>query len=343
MSTKAAAKQEQDVKYVGVDDGHYSIKVVGEDGVCISKPSRAQHGKQLASIMTLGSSEAFYTVKDNGETFTVSDYLPNPEDTRFNGFYTSTLDLVLIHHALRAAGFGGKPVKIATGLPVNSFFLGNTELNKKLIAAKQKNLGREVECGTRPVAMVVSNTVVAEAIAAYFDSLLDMDGKPTELFDEFKNSTVGVIDIGGRTTDCAVILPGADSIDVSRTGSTDIGVLNMYDAVHARIKAQEDLDLPLNKIEKVVKTKKLMAGGEEIDMTEIVEDETNKLAEKILSAIYPKIGTGRDLEYILIVGGGAYVLKNHLKAAFKHAIIPEKPEFANARGMLKAGKYVYKK
>jgi len=345
MSTKTEVKQDDKdvVKYVGVDDGHFSIKVVGEDGVCVSRPSRAQHGKQLASITTFGNSEVFYTVKDNDETFTVSDYLPNPEDTRFSGFHTSALNLVLIHHALRAAGFGGKSVKIATGLPVNAFFLGNTELNKTLIAAKQKNLGREVTCGSRPVAKVVSNTVVAEAIAAYFDSMLDMDGKPTDLFDEFKTSTVGVIDIGGRTTDCAVILPEADSIDMARTGSADIGVLNMYDAIHARIRAQEDLDLPLNKIEKIVKTKKLRAGGEEIDMTEIVDDETNKLAEKILSAIYPKIGNGRDLEYILIVGGGAYVLKNHLKKAFKHAIVPEQPEFANARGMLKAGKYVYKK
>lgn len=347
MNTKVEAKQEQpakqNVKYAGVDDGHYSIKVVDEDGNCITRPSRAQHGKQLASITTLGSSESFYTVKDNNETFTVSDYLPNPEDTRFSGFHTSALNLVLIHHALRAAGFGGQSVRIATGLPVNAYFLGNTELNKTLITAKQKNLGREVECGSHAVAKIASNTVIAEAIAAYFDSMFDMQGRHTDLYDEFKSSTVGVIDIGGRTTDCAVILPGAEAIDMARTGSSDIGVLNMYDAIHARIKAQEDLDLPLNKLEKLVRTKKLRAGGEEIDVKNIVDDEINKLAEKILSAIYPKIGNGRDLEYILIVGGGAYILKNHLQAQFKHAITPEQPEFSNARGMLKAAKYIYKR
>lgn len=327
-------------KIVGVDDGHYAIKVVDEEGRCFSEPSRAQHGKQVAAMIGQSNSEVFYTVKDTDEVFTVGPFLPNPEDTRFNGFPTSSLNLVLVHNALRAAGFGGQQVKIASGLPVNAYFLGNTEQNKVLIEAKQKNLSRPVECGIHAVATIAENVVVAEAIAAYFDSMIDMNGKPTEYYEEFKSSTVGVIDIGGKTTDCAVILPGANAIDMKRTGSSDIGVLTMYDAINARIKAKEDFELPPNKLEKLVRTKTLVAGGEKIDVSDIVEDEMKKLAEKIFSAIHPKIGSGRDLEYILIVGGGALLLKDYMKAHFKHALIPERPEFANARGMLKAAKYV---
>lgn len=334
------------VKFVGVDDGHYAVKVVDEQGKCTSVPSRAQHGKKLASMTGMAGksdSEAFYTVVDKEETFTVSKYLSNPEDTRFSGFPTSALDLVLVHHGLRTAGFAGEKVKIATGLPVDAYFLGDTEQNTVLIEAKRKNLARQVQCGSHAVANITDNVVVAEAIAAYFDTMLDLEGEPTEYYEDFRNSTVGVIDIGGKTTDCAVILPGADSIDMQRTGSSDIGVLSMYDAINARIKAKEDFELTPNKIETMIRTKTLRAGGEEIDVTDLVNDELKKLSEKIFSAIHPKIGKGRDLEHILIVGGGAHLLKSYMKTHYKHAIIPKLPEFANARGMLKAVKYIYSK
>lgn len=38
---------------------------------------------------------------------------------------------------------------------------------------------------------------------------------------------------------------------------------------------------------------------------------------------------------MILVGGGAALMSNCLKEAFPHLLVPTRPEFSNARGMLK--------
>jgi len=53
-----------------------------------------------------------------------------------------------------------------------------------------------------------------------------------------------------------------------------------------------------------------------------------------------KIGSGMDLDFILLVGGGTIVLREQLTRHFPNCRIPEHAEYANAMGMLKIAKYV---
>ncbi|WP_240533981.1 hypothetical protein [Aeromonas veronii] len=63
-----------------------------------------------------GRNGGFYQTEEGG-AYTVNEHLQNYEDTRFKEYPKSALNRVLVHHALRQAGFGGKNVVIATGLP----------------------------------------------------------------------------------------------------------------------------------------------------------------------------------------------------------------------------------
>lgn len=327
--------------YVGVDDGHYAIKIITETGAMFSIPSRARSGRHLISWQDQEENDSFYQTEE-GNSYTVNANLQNHEDTRFKEFPKSALNLVLVHHALQQAGFGGKDVVITTGLPVSYYYLANGRKDDALIAAKVANLRKTVTCGSKPVANIIKNMVATEAIAAYFDQLMDMDGSPSDDYEKLGESMVGVIDIGGKTTDCAVVYPGGEQVDPDRSGSSDTGVLLLNDAVESRLRTSYDLDnIPPRMIEDAIRKGVVGIAGEKMDVREMVTLEKERLAEQIMSGVRTKIGSGKDLDSVLFVGGGAIVMRDQLSKHFPHSRFPAHPEYANARGMFKIAKYVF--
>lgn len=325
--------------FLGVDDGHYAIKIVSETGETFSVPSRGALGKHVIAVR--GDDDGVFYDTEEGETFTVSENLPKYEDTRFNDYPKSRLNRVLVHDALRRAGYGGRRVRIATGLPVSYYYLPSGEKNQLLIDAKTDNLRKQVTCGDRPLATVVENIVTPEAVASFVDQLMDMDGTPSDDYDELSSAAIGVIDIGGKTTDCAVVLPGM-MVDSNRSGSNDVGVLALSDAVGAKLRAQHSLDtaLPASMIERALQTGKIRLYGKDMDVSDLVNEEKERLAGQIMNAVRTKVGSGVDLEQVLFVGGGAIVLREQLLKHYPHARVPNQPEFANARGMFKFAKHI---
>lgn len=329
--------------YVGVDDGHYAVKVATESGACFSIPSRCKTGKHLISWDTRGDEGdgGIYTTVDEGLTFTAHSHLQDCDDTRFRDFPLSPLNRVLVHHALRRAGFGGKEVNIVTGLPMSYYYVG-AQPNTALIDGKQENLAKQLTCESGVCAKIVSNGVTSEAIAAYFDQLINLDGTKSEVYDEFHNAHVGVIDVGGKTTDCAVILPGSSDVDPVRSGSGDVGILKLNDVVEAELRTKFGFDnVPTRVLESAISTGKIKVYGQEQDVRALVSRAKEVLAESILSQVRAKIGTGKDLDLILFVGGGSIVMRDQLASKFPHCRFPENPEFANSRGMLKIAKYIF--
>ncbi len=325
--------------FIGVDDGHYAIKIVAETGETFSVPSRGAIGKHLITLK--GEDEGIFYDTEEGQTFTVSEFLPRFEDTRFLEYPRSQLNRVLVHDALRRAGYGGRNVRITTGLPVSYYYMPNGEKNQALIDSKVANLRKLVKCGDLPLAKIIENTVTTEAVASFVDQLMDIDGSPSDDYEELTQVPVGVIDVGGKTTDCAVLLPGM-MVDSSRSGSNDVGVLMLVEAVSAKLRAHLDLDtaLPTSAIERALRTGTVKIYGKEQSVKEIVDEEKERLADQIMSAVRTKVGSGVDLDHVLFVGGGAIVLREQLLKHYPHARVPEQPEFANARGMLKFAKHV---
>lgn len=324
--------------YVGVDDGHWGIKLYTEDGQMLTIPSRARSGRHVISLGDSDDSD-FYTLED-GSTFTVNPYLTQFEDTRFKEYPKSGLNAVLVHHALYKAGFGGQDVAIETGLPVAHYYLADGSKDQVLIDAKRANLKRGVTRSGQALANIVKAGVTTEAIAAYIDLLIDDDGNPSQHADELQQSTSGFIDIGGRTTDSVVMLPGQQVV-TERSGSSDVGVLQLNEAVASKLRTKFDLDqVPPIMVEKAIRDGAVRISGKDEPVGELVRAEKEKMADQIMAAVRVKIGSGKDLEFVEFVGGGAIVMRDQLASHFPHARFPEHPEYANARGMMKIAKFI---
>lgn len=322
--------------HVGVDDGHYAIKVTTAKGsfMCMS---RGKNGRHIAST-TDGSTGGLYETE--GSTLTVNEHMVEPDDTRFAEYPKSALNRVLVHHALLRAGLGGKDVKIVTGLPFASYYSQNGEKNESLIAAKMKSLAKAVTAKDTVMARIIENRVSTEAVAAYIDQIMDMEGGRSDQYDDLTQTTTGVIDFGGKTTDVAVILPSNESsgatIDTSRSGTSNDGLLMLNAAVNRKLcKVFELNTISPSECETAIRTGRFNCDGKTHDVTALIDEEKEAITEILVAGIRSKINSGRELGRLIIVGGGSIVLKKQLSAIYKSAIYPDSPEFANSRGMYK--------
>ncbi|WP_199030744.1 ParM/StbA family protein [Ralstonia sp. ASV6] len=339
-SKVVALHAEGALRHVGMDDGHFGFKLVTDDWQQFYLDSRVVRG---ADLISLGDSEDNVYETETGELFAVSPTLPFIETT-FAEYALSDMNRVLVHHALVKAGMGGQRVNLVTGLPVSDYFVANKP-NSDFIQRKVNNLlGRHITNKNDSVvlARIERHNVVSEAIAAFFDLLFDKEGNQNaEIADLVANGAIGIADVGGKTTDSAVIINGGTTVDGRRSGTDNLGGLSLHKSVDAQLKHHFKVSsLTPAKVDEAVRTGKLKLFGKFVDCAEIVEEEKAQLAKQIVAAIQRKMLDGADLERVYFVGGGAELLRDHLKGLFPHGEIVDDPQFANARGMLKAAKFL---
>lgn len=319
---------------VAVDDGYAQMKIFGDapDGrgpkPFVMRSAIAVGRRGLGSIDGRETVDAWET---EGKAFTVSDAIQT-ENTQVDSFHFSDMDRVLINHALYAGGYGGCEVSLVAGLPVANFFAHGIR-NDEAIDRKRQNLLKEVKLTSSgaPVAKIVDVRIGCQAVAAYVDWLLDDD--LNERNDA--GSQVAIVDIGGRTTDIAVVIAGSQ-IDHDKSGTANVGVLDVYTSVERGI--QKTFSIPdkfaLNHLDRVVRTGKVRLFGKDEDVSAVVREAVAEQEEKIRLECERKIGTGATLDAVVFVGGGS-ALFSTINGKFRNAVMVDNPEIANARGMWK--------
>ncbi|MTH95714.1 ParM/StbA family protein [Roseibium sp. RKSG952] len=322
---------------VAIDDGYAQTKLYGidEDGNVVTHVMRSsvRPGRYgLGAISGTGNVGLYET--DDG-SFTVSDEIES-ENTQFDGFHLSAMNRVLVNHALVVAGFGGKEVDIITGLPVADFFIRGLKDEEK-IEKKKANLKKPVKLDSDDglVADIKNVDIGCQAVAAWVDFALNDD---LELRDGV-DGAVAIVDIGGRTTDIATVVNG-QSIDHARSGTANIGVLDVYKGVESAIGIKYKMrdEFPIATIDKAVRTGKIHIWGKEEDVADLVSDVIKEYESKISREVERQIASGATMNAVVFVGGGS-ALFHDIAGTFPNGHLPEDPEFANARGLFKYAAY----
>lgn len=333
MSTTEIDRDEAPL-LVAVDDGYAQTKLYGRTpGGGIARAmirSSARPGRYaLMRLDGEGGIGSYQT--EEGEDYTVSEDIEG-ENTQFDGFHTSGMNRVLVHHALRSAGYGGRSVDLWAGLPVADFFSGGRK-NARKIEAKQQNLARGVRnaSGPDPVARIARVRVGCQALSAFVDHFLDDDLRERDVAVE----KVAVVDIGGRTTDVALVLDGA-SFDPRHSGTENVGVLDVYralsDLVRARFGTRDEY--PLSLLDRAVRTGRIKLWGKQHEVADLVEEAVREQQTKVAREVERRLGSASDVDTVLFVGGGS-ALFTGIAELFPNGVIPPDPEFANARGLYK--------
>lgn len=327
---------------VAIDDGYAQTKLYGEDenGNIIKTVMRSsvRAGRYGLGDISGQGAKGSYDTEDG--PFTVSEDVA-AENTQFDNFHLSTMNRVLVTHALVNAGYGGKEVSIMTGLPVADYFT-NGMLNTDTTEAKAANLKKPVtlSSGRGQTADIKKVRVGCQAVAAWLDYALNDDLEEREDL----NGAVAIIDIGGRTTDIATVVAseGEDPrVDFSRSGTANVGVLDVYrglqNAIQQKFKIRDIF--PARDVDKAVRTGFLPLWGDNEDVRAEVDEVVREHQAAIVREINRHIGSGASLKKIVFVGGGSALFKT-IAEGFRNGQMAEDPEFANARGLYKFARYM---
>lgn len=317
---------------VAVDDGHAETKVVAfRDGELILEmaiPSRARSGLHATTEVGTKDGVVGSSYTTEGCSFYVGNF-HDSETTRFDGYPFSGMNRSIVHHALRLAQLGGEDINLATGLPLSTFY-ANGKKNAEVIQNKIDSLSISIEASDgKPVANITKHSVFPEGLAAYIDYAMDANGIVIADLDK----TIGVVDIGGKTTDIAVVLPQG-TLDHSRSGSENIGVLDLIEALGPMLKSKFGFLVPEILISESLKSGSIKVRGESHDITQMIRTASAGVLERIYREISRRLGSAADLDLILLVGGGANIFSDATKL-YPHMSIPDNPQFSNARGFAK--------
>lgn len=322
--------------FAGCDDGHAAIKLVwpNEKGELqyLTFPAKAIIGAKHSTVS--GALRSAYSTE--GRYFTVHDD-PETVETRVPDYPTSDLNRVLVHHALHSAGLAGYDVFLATGLPPGFYYARNSSsgMNDALIDAKRESLTKLVrKSGVDLAPRIADHQVIPEAVAAVLDYLSDDEGNISEPL----SGPVAVIDIGGRTTDCIVVVPSDDgSLTIEQTGQQTLeqGVMKVLDLVVSSAATEFSLEpREISERDTILMSKSIRIHGQSRDVSSHIQSALSEVIPKIQNFISASLGRGARFEKILFVGGGASLMQE-LTAAFPNSHIPDRPQYANARGMYK--------
>ena len=251
-------------------------------------------------------------------------------------YQISDINRILVHEALRQAGFGGRDVRIVCTLPVLQYFDKTGMQQKERIAAKKKSLTstniRNKKDGVK-LANITECLVTAESIPAWFDILLDDDLKADKTMKEAE--AVMIVDVGGTTTDITLINGKGSPI---RRDTVDRGVFHIAENVRAAMATKMEVaSVSDNQMDLLLRSKKF--AGE--DITKLINSAIRPIQSKVLAAMLEFEDNPDSLNYVLYAGGGAALFGRSLAEQYadggdtSNVIIPVNPEFSVANGLMK--------
>jgi plasmid segregation protein ParM len=230
---------------------------------------------------------------------------------------------VLFYGALSFFADGGiNKFKIVTGLPVERMHLTdyfkNTIKEKKYLTVYKDGKPTEVEI------QISQLEIVPQPLGTYWNYYYNETNKEPSL-----DETVGVIDIGFKTTDIATIEHGEYIHQKSKTFS--LGLSAAYEDISKNILIEFGLEKESHSLDDVIIKKELKVDGQAKDISKMLNCAFQKLANNILIEINSYWKT-TEYDRLLITGGGGEALHPFILPEFPQAKLVTDSSIANCKG-----------
>ena len=322
---------------IGIDDGYACTKLALPDGRLLTVPSTARPGRSRVTWMP-NARPIIFEYETGGRIYSVGEV--NAVPTRFDGYPISGLNRAIVQHALQCADLEGQDVHAVSGLPVGAYYRHSGSRRQGAIAAKRENLLQPVQPKNLALATdIVEHEVIPEALAAWYDHVIAEQGGVGTLDKAKVQRPIAVVDIGGRTTDTVVVRN--QGVVHGSSGSCPLGMLDAEQAFAERIEERFDIGtLDPRLTQRVFASQSLRLYGRDYDVSGDVAEARQELVERLHAEVRRQLGGGAELDSVVFVGGGALALGEAIGDWFPNQTTASRPEFANARGMLKYLRYV---
>lgn len=139
-----------------------------------------------------------------------------------------------------------------------------------------------------------------------------------------------VVDIGFNTVDYLIVVwEGEGYKRIGLDTIEGLGVLQAVEVFRKSLPIEMLKDWSNSRLLKVFEEGKLTIEGEQVDLTSYKEKAISVYKDALLTRLKGEIGEGlAQAKYFVVAGGGAYLVGS----LRPDAIVPQEPEFSNARG-----------
>jgi hypothetical protein len=216
---------------------------------------------------------------------------------------------------------------VVTGLPV-SFYGDRAMLCEQLMGAhKVTREGRHAQ-----TLKVGECRVIPQPFGALLAAALNNRGCIAD--HDLATGSVGVIDIGGKTTN---LLSVKRLAEIGReTESVSVGAWDVVRAVRVFLADRcPNLEIRDHQVVNAIVAGQVRYYGESVNLRPVIDAALEPMANQVVSQASQLWNGGAGLDAILVAGGGALLLGSLLKDHFRHARVVTDPILANAEGYWK--------
>lgn len=324
------------ITVLGLDLGMGALKFYGEQGGSQILSQVSQNGTQHLVDGVLGLSRRRIrplALRFAGGSFYVGanahDYGMPVENLDFERLTGTSEIKALLYGALaqHKAEYGpfDAPLSLLVGLP---FQMMSGESAGEFQAAVKQWMGGKHEWtidGITHLEQVVRVNLVPQALGALFDYCYDHDGAIIKERAWAMTKEVGVLSIGFNTIE---LLVARERADVGRfTGGVQMGVRRLLEDINIeKLRTLGELDMMLRRGKWATD-----------ELEQAFKTALPNWSDRITGAIESKWGqTFKRFEKILVVGGGAELLRDYMTLKFKgKAVVLDEPVMSISHGLYK--------
>ena len=181
--------------------------------------------------------------------------------------------------------------------------------------------------------------MLPQPIGSVFNLLMDDRGKITNM--ELKKQKIGVVDIGFRTTDFAIL----DKLQYLERGSStlDIGISNSFKVITNKLQQQAGVNVELYRMYDAIDMGSIKIRGKEYDISNLRDQMYAQSAGTIAKNINRLWAEDWDIDTIILSGGGGKELAKYIQPLIEGNVIPidinTDGRLNNVQGYLKFGQY----
>lgn len=148
-----------------------------------------------------------------------------------------------------------------------------------------------------------------------------------------------VVDIGGRTTDCAMVITQNNRRKIINPVSLPLGTINFESEVVKKLNNKYSLDLQPQDAARILKNGLLLDG--EVIKDELIENMYKQFVDKLLSRL--QVEYSLRTNYTSLTGGGAITFGEEIKKQLgeKSVYIQENSIFANSQAFGELGESIW--
>lgn len=174
--------------------------------------------------------------------------------------------------------------------------------------------------------------IVPEGFGALCSLLLHQNGKLNR--SELETARVGVVDIGTRTTDY-LYFDSCQLYPAYSDGDDKVGLSVIWQMLKEQISLNHGMTLNPHELDQALQNAFFKSANQEIEIGQEIENAALALATNVQDKIGSLWQGGRDVEYIILTGGGAPFICDLLP--YDHRFIVENPYTANVEGAYRFG------